>query len=44
MDLTKKRGCDVNHPNKHMETPLHSACMRGNELAVKFLLANGLCV
>src|SRR3989338_7496600 len=33
-----KRGVDLNFQNKHGEAPIHSACMRGNALAVSFLL------
>jgi len=38
VSLALERGIDVDIQNKHGETPLHSACLRGNVAAVKFLL------
>lgn len=33
-----RRGADLNIQNKYGEAPLHSACMKGNEIAVRFIL------
>lgn len=38
LNLTLERGIDADVQNKHGETPLHSACLRGNVEAVRFLL------
>jgi len=36
--LLVERGADVNTKNRHGETALHSACLKGNEVAARFLL------
>ena len=41
MDLVLSKGLPVNIMNKHGETPLHSACLRGNDVAVEYLLVHG---
>ena len=41
MELLVKKGCDVAALNRHGESTLHSACMRGNYKAVQFLLQQG---
>jgi ankyrin repeat protein len=35
--LLIEKGLDINVRNSHNETPLHAACMRGNEAAVRLL-------
>jgi ankyrin repeat protein len=40
MDRLVSANIDVNVQNKHGEAALHSACMRGNVDAVRFLLSN----
>lgn len=36
-------GCDINKPNKQLQQPLYTACEKGNEKIVQYLLSSGKC-
>jgi ankyrin repeat protein len=36
-------GCDVNIPNKQLQQPLYTACEKGNEKVVQYLLDTRKC-
>lgn len=41
LDMLIDKGVDVNQGNKHLEAPIHFACMKSNTYAVAFLLERG---